>query len=171
MPTQWTYPTIVTQHAEVEQHIPWVESKFNAIKTPDISNYLTTTKELLHISNFTTNDIKMKTYFLFATGFNFINLPDIPVGIEVEVNVLRGGRLTDETIQLILNNEAVSGNKADYLLDMNKIYGSETDMWELTIDPINIATSDFGVGIRYQSHPSWPHRESPRLDYIRMRVW
>lgn len=171
MPTPWTYSSTVSQIAEVEQHVPWVESKFDAIKTSDDSNYLTTTKELLHISNFTANDLKMKTYFLHATGFNFVDLPNVPTGIEVEISVMRGGRIADDSIYLLFNGNFVSDNKADFQLDITKIYGSSSDMWGLTTDVANIADSSFGVSIRYQSHPSWPHRENPKLNYIRMRVW
>jgi len=171
MPTQWTYPTIISQYAEVEQHIPWTESKFDLIKSND-GQYLTTTKELLHISNFTTNDIKMKTHYLFVSGFNFVGLPNIINGIEAEISILRGGRITDETVQLMFNNEFISDNKADFQLDSVKIYGSNIDMWgtENTIIP-DFSDPLFGIGVRYQSHPSWPHRESPKLDYIRLRVW
>ena len=171
MPTPWTYPTIVTQHAEVDQHISWDESKFHCIKNAD-GQYLPTTKELIHIANPTVNDIKNKTNYLFLKGFNFVNLPTTISGIEAEICINRGGRISDETVQLMYNGTFISDNTADYSLDITKIYGSPTSIWgESNITNIMLADPEFGIGVRYQSHPSWPHRESPKLDYIRLRVW
>lgn len=171
MPTQWTYPTIVTQYAEVDQHIPWDESKFAYLKFAD-GQYLPTTKELIHIANPNVNDIKNKTNYLFVKGFNFVDLPSEISGIEAEISVIRGGRITDETIQLMYNGEFISDNVANYSLDIVKLYGSSTSLWgDSNLNNTMLSDQEFGIGVRYQSHPMWPHRESPKLDFIRLRVW
>jgi len=171
MTTKWFLPNLISQTAEVEQHVPWVETGFVYLKSDD-GNYLSTTRELLHIANPTVNDIKMKTYYLYLAEFGISNLPDIIAGIEVEVNMNRGGRITDDTMQLRYNDEFIGENRATYTLENIKTYGSSTDTWgienltaEMLLDP------SFGIGLRFQSHPSWPHREHPKVNYVRIRVW
>lgn len=170
MPTPWFYPNSVSQHAEVEQHVAWTDdnTNFSTIKNLD-GMFLTTVKDLLHISNFTVNNIKMKTYYLYLKDFRIVNLNPVS-GIEVEVKVNRGGRITDDTIQLMYADQFIGDNKADFKLDIQKMYGSSSDIWSIT-DTSILTNSEFGIGIRFQSHPSWPHKESPKLDYVRLRVW
>ena len=96
MSTPWFYSNTITQYGEVPSHISWdnEDSGFAALKSNNNESIMTT-KELLHIANPTTNDIKMKTYYLNLVNFNMINLPLVISGIEVEVEMNRGGRITD----------------------------------------------------------------------------
>ena len=171
MTTKWFLPNTITQTAEIVQHVAWrEENNFANLKTLD-ANYISTTRELLHIANNSVNDLKMKTYYLYLTDFNIVGLPDTISGIEVEIDMKRGGRITDETIQLRYNNEFIGVNRADYKLDNYKLFGGATDRWELeTIDATMLTDSNFGLGLRFQSHPAWPHREHPMINYIRLRV-
>lgn len=171
MTTKWFFPNSISQFGEVEQHVPWGEEAFVNVKTDD-ANYLSTTHELLHIANPSVNNLKMKTYYLYVTDFRMTALPSIIAGIEVEVNMKRGGRITDETIQLRQQDEFIGENRANYLLDNVTLYGSPTDLWDIPIvDSVLLSDPSFGVGLRYQSHPSWPHREHPMINYVRIRVW
>lgn len=170
MTTPWAFPSNISQEAEVEQHVSWADNYF-AVTTTDLV-YLSTTKELLHISNTGVNNLKMKTYFLYLTGFSFLAMPDVISGVEVEVNMKRGGRITDEIIQLRYNNAFLGENRADYKLDNEKIYGSPTDLWDIpNLDSAILNDPSFGVGLRFQSHPNWPHKEHPMIGYVRIRVW
>ena len=171
MTTKWFLPNTISQYGEVEQHVPWVEDKFIYVTTDD-ANYLSTTHELLHIANSAVNNLKMKTYFLYLTDFKISFLPDIISGVEVEVNMKRGGRITDDTVQLRYENEFMGENRATYTLDNSTVYGSPTDLWDVpALDSSILTDQSFGVGIRFQSHPSWPHREHPMINYVRIRVW
>jgi hypothetical protein len=172
MSTDWISPTTITQYAEVENHVPWKDSGtgfFEAMYPDEV--FLETTVPLLHIANSLMNDIKNKTFYLQLTGFNIINLPTNPIGIEVEVSMKRDGRITDETVQLTYNNQLIGNNKADGTLDLYKIYGSNNDLWNANLTAAMIGDPSFGIVLRYQSHPSWPHRSTPMLDYIRLRVY
>jgi hypothetical protein len=174
MPTQWFLPTSVTQFAEVIQHVAWSgeENGFDNIKNIEYC-FICTKTPLLHIANNTTNDLKMKTCYLFLTGFNINNLPNEISGIEAEFNMLRGGRITDETIQLRYNDIFIGDNLATGTLENIKIFGGYNNLWglETPIDPTMLVSPNFGIGVRFQSHPSWPHRESPMINHIRLRVW
>lgn len=171
MTTKWFLPNLISQAYEVEQHVPWVESGFVYLKSDD-GNYLSTTRELLHIANPTVNNLKMKTYYLYLSDFRMTGIPELISGIEVEVNMNRGGRITDETLQLRFNDEFIGENRATYTLDNIKMYGSPTDIWGITDLTREILTDpSFGVGLRFQSHPSWPHREHPKVNFVRIRVW
>lgn len=170
MTTPWAFPNTITQVAEVENHIPWTDNYY-AIKTED-PVYLSTTDDLLHISNRDVNGLRMKTYYLYLTGFSFLTLPGTINGIELELNMKRGGRITDDTIQLRYDGNFIGENKADYKLDNIKTLGGPDDLWDIpTLSPEIVSDASFGVGLRFQSHPSWPHREHPMINYARIRVW
>ena len=172
MPTPWFYSNLISQHAEVSVHIPWngESNGYLALKRDD-GTVLTTSKTLVHIANPTVNDIKNKTNFLYLTDFRIIHMPSIISGVEIEISMGRGGRITDETIQLMHGNEFIGENRAFYKLDEITLYGGPTDVYGTTLTPELLSDPTFGVGVRYQSHPMWPHREIPRIDYIRLRVW
>jgi len=172
MTTAWFLPNTVTQFAEIPQHIAWQGEENNYAYLRTVDAYLSTKSELLHIANPSVNDLKMKTYYLYLTNFNITGLPDVVSGVEVQIDMKRGGRITDETIQLRYNNEFIGVNRASYPLDNNTLYGGPTDLWELDSISTDIITDpSFGLGIRYQSHPFWPHKEHPMLNYIMLRVW
>ena len=108
---------------------------------------------------------------MYLTNFALTNIPDTISGVELLVAMNRKGRITDETIQLRYDNEFIGRNMADYKLDQTKIYGSDTDTWDADITQEMVLDSSFGVGIRFQSHPNWPHKDTPVIDYVKLRVW
>lgn len=172
MTTSWFYPNSVTQDYEVVEHIPWNDvNNFSTLKHPD-GNFCTLSAPLLHIANSYTNDVKMKTWYLYLTQFNISSaaIPASISGLEVELNMNRGGRITDDTIQLLYNGNLIGENRADFDLSPKKLYGGVTDLWGITPTISLLTNSTFGVAVRFQSHPSWPHNEYPRIDYIRVRI-
>lgn len=167
MPSSWSYPSSVTQYAEVPNHIAWREvgNEFTQL------NFVTTVTDLKHISNTAVNDIKMKTYYLVLTGFQWTDLPTSIAGIEARINVKRLGRITDDTVSLYLN-QGIGENRANADLANDKTYGSETDVWGLeTITSAMMNDPNFGLILRYQSHPSWPHSAAPIMQHVQIRVW
>lgn len=169
MSTIWTSPSILDQYAEDDSHIAWNSTDISLILS---GSFISTARPLLHIAREPRNDIKMKTYFLRASGFNFENLPDIISGIECRLLLKRGGRITDETVQLCLNDSLIGENRADLDLDITKIYGSSTDTWNIpNIDKSMISNSTFGIVLRFQSHPSWPHKTTPTIGEVELRIY
>jgi hypothetical protein len=172
MLTDWSYSTIITQYAEIDQHIPWKDNGTNFVDAMYYDNiFLETTLPLLHISRTPNNDLKMKTWFLKFTGFSFNNLPVSISGLEAELGMNREGRVTDETVQLTYNNMEIGKNQADFQLDMFKLYGGSNDLWDANLTNAMISDPSFGIILRFQSHPSWPHKSTPMVDYIRLRVY
>ena len=176
MPTSWTYPTTASQYTDSEIHIPWLHTneEFTEIdlgsKTYEI-NLIHSAKDLLHISNTLVQDIRMKTYYLVLTGFSWRNLPITISGIEARVNVRRTGRITDETIQLYYN-APIGINQSTLDLSNDKTYGAPDSLWgleEITRDMLTEPT--FGIVLRYQSHPDWPHKVTPNMEHVQLRVW
>lgn len=178
MPTPWTYPTIAAQFCEVNIHIPWQHYNTEFINTElDLSsaeyeiNQIRSKTDLLHISNPTVNDLKMKTYYLVLKGFSWTNLPTTVSGIEARIHIRRTGRITDETISLY-NDGIIGLNKANIDLANNKTYGNETDLWGLEeITSTMLQDPNFGIVVRLQSHPSVPHRVTPNFDHVQLRAW
>lgn len=171
MPTSWFYPGSVSQYAEVEEHIPWVDTdNFFNLRNP-IGAFTPLTQPLLHISIAPGRDYRMKTWYLTMSQFNAQRLPETITGIEVELNMNRGGRITDDTIQLMYNNEFIGANRGNEYLDPDKFYGGSDDLWDFNLTQTMITDSTFGIGVRFQSHPYWPHNEYPRISYIRFRVY
>jgi hypothetical protein len=176
MPTSWTYPTTASQYTDAEIHIPWLHTneEFTEIdlgsRTYEI-NQLHSAKDLLHISNTLVQDIRMKTHYLVLTGFNWRNLPTTINGIEARVNVRRTGRITDETIQLYAD-APIGTNQATLDLANDKTYGAADSLWGLpSIARSTLLDVGFGIVLRYQSHPNWPHKVTPNMEHVQLRVW
>jgi hypothetical protein len=129
-----------------------------------------TTKDLLHIARDPRHDILQKTYFLKLTGFNFFDFTGPILGVEARLVMNRGGRITDETIQLCLNDNLIGKNMATLDLDVDKIYGSENDSWGINLNMTDIENPSFGIVLRFQSHPRWPHKTSPLIDAVELRI-
>jgi hypothetical protein len=172
MSTNWSFATTITQYAEDSSHIPWKDSGtgfYEALYNDNV--YLETTKSLLHIPRAPINDLTMKTWFLKFTGFTFNNIPNTISGVIAELGMSRGGRITDDTIQLTYNNVLIGENYANLGLDIVKQYGSSTDLWEANLTNTIINDPTFGIVLRFRSHPSWPHNSTPMVDYIRLIVY
>ena len=173
MTTNWALPLNVTQYAEDDAetvHVSWQEiDNFSSLKNLD-GKSIKTVRDILHIAREPKHDIKEKTYFLKITTFNFINLPSVVSGIELKVTMNRFGRITDDTIQLCLNDQLIGKNQANRELNPIKVYGGENDMWETNLNLEDITNSSFGVILRFQSHPSWPHRCSALIDTVELRI-
>jgi hypothetical protein len=172
MTTNWAFARTIIQQAEIPQHARWrgEENGFTGIKT-DLYGAINTESPLFHIANPTVNDIKTKTYYLYLTNFNLSNIPNTISGVELLIAMNRRGRVTDETIRLRHDDEFIGRNMADFKLDQTKTYGSDTDTWGAALTSELISDSSFGVGIRFQSHPNWPHSDSPLINYVKLRVW
>lgn len=165
MTTFWTQPNKIDQYFEEgaeEEHISWG----NLSKFP-----IQTNKDLFHIARSPKPNLKTKTYFLKFTKFHFENLPLTLSGIEFKLNAKRKGRITDETIQLYVNDKVVGDNKATLNLDPIKIYGNSTDKWGIDSLLISqISNLNFGVIVRFQSHPHWPHKDGAIIDLVELRI-
>lgn len=174
MASFWTAPKNISQSGELTTHIPW-NSNLYSIRYDD-GTRLSTTAPLSHIANSYAGDRLMKTYYLYAIGFNFKRWDydkNTIAGIQLKLNSERSGRIVDDTIQLVLNGEVIGKNNANIEINQTKYYGVSTP-WEITVNTTAtnaiVQNSTFGVCIRFQSHPSWPHRESPSIEYLALRL-
>lgn len=165
MSTNWTLPNVIMQYSEnnaENDHIAWN----NIEKFP-----LVTSKDLMHISRSPKSNLKDKTYFLKFSNFYFDNLPTVISGLELRLTTRRKGRIVDETIQLYINDRLTSENKASLTSDPVKKYGGENDLWGLNDLSVNsILNLNFGVIVRLQSHPMWPHKDSAIIDLVELRI-
>lgn len=174
MTSNWALPTIITQFSEEsaeDAHVSWEEiDGFNSLKSLD-GKSIKTSSDLVHIAREPRHDIKQKTYFLRITGFNFNNLPTVLSGIEMKLTMNRFGRITDDTVQLCINNNLIGENRATLDLNPIKIYGAQADMWDSNLTISDVLNSSFGVTLRFKSHPQWPHKSSAMIDSVQVRVY
>ncbi len=173
MTSNWALPRTISQYAEEggeSAHISWEEiDSFSSLKTLD-GKSIKTTKDLVHIARDPKADIRQKTYFLKVTNFNFENVPSNINGIELRISMKRHGRITDETVQLTLNNQLVGSNQASLDLAPIKLFGGENLLWDSTLSTEDILNPTFGIILRFQSHPHWPHKSSPLIDAVELRI-
>lgn len=170
--TEWKYPRTVGQYAEHESHISWEGvADLADLKNSD-GRFIKTTRDLVYISNPTANNIRSTTWFLTATNFNFGNIVQQIHGIEVKLSSRRGGRVSDETIQLVHEGTMIGDNQATPTLEMIKVYGGSNNIWGVEyINSDMIQDPSFGITLRFQSHPYWPHKESMLIDSVSIRVF
>jgi hypothetical protein len=175
MTTIWTLPTVVTQYAEAgaeAAHISWNDTdNFNKL-IYSAGRPVQTTKSLYHIARSPKHDISTKTYYIRATGFAFQSLPATISGIAVRVSCDRRGRIADETIQLCVDGNFIGDNTASLPILPIKEYGGANNLWGLNTIPVGyLQNSTFGVVIRLQSHPSWPHRDHATMNAVEMQIF
>ncbi len=174
MISNWALPRSITQYAEDNAeniHVSWQDTEnFQALKTKN-GKFIKTSRDLVHIARDPRHDIKEKTYFLKCTNFDFVNVPSIITGIEMKLTSNRYGRITDETIQLCLNDQLIGNNLTTRDLDPIKIYGADNNMWGTNLSLSDITNSSFGIVLRFQSHPNWPHKSSMLIDSVELRVY
>lgn len=162
-----TLPTTFYQYAEEggeSVHIQWNEEQFNSqVK-------IGTQGVLSHLARSPKTDLRNKTYYLKVQGFNFYSIPNSINGIEVVLTTDRRGRVTDETVQLVINDQIVGENKANLDLDPIKTYGGIDDLWGLENLGQQDIDSNFGILMRFQSHPHFPHRDGMFIRGIEVRI-
>lgn len=175
-------PTIITQSAESPAHVAWKETDGKLYYLKHFDEQMTNTVgPLFHTANPYAGDRTMKTWYLNFSGFKFIwpqgaTSPTLPItGFEVVVKSQRSGRIVDDTVQIISKDKVIGNNYASINLGMTKIYGGFQDTWGLTFANNNdvlamVLDPTFGVVVRFQSHPSWPHREVPGIDTVLIRL-
>lgn len=172
--TNWALPTTVVQYAESgaeDIHVSWLDiDNFNNIKTLN-GKYIKTSRDLVHIARDPKHDIVEKTYYLRLTGFSFESLPATISGIQFKINMNRFGRISDDTIQLCLNGSGIGDNLADTGLSPIKTYGDSSSLWNSNLTISDIQNPDFGILLRFKSHPNWPHKSSCLIDSAELRIY
>ena len=158
-----TMPLTIAQWAEDPSHIGWE----NIELLPS-----STSRPLLHIAREPRNDIKMKTHFVYATGFDFKYVPEVISGVQFTLAVDRGGRIHDETVQLMYNGQLIGENKASQVVDPTQIYGGSTNTWAVpNISRQMVQDISFGIALRFKSHPAWPHKTTAILRLLDLQIY
>lgn len=174
MTSNWALPRSIEQYSEPEYeaiHVSWDNvDNFAALKNLDAKS-IKTARDLVHIARDPRHDIQEKTWFLRLTNFDFINLPAALTGIQARVSMNRYGRITDETVQLCLDNELVGQNRASRALPPTAVYGGENDTWNSNLTMTDIQNSSFGIVLRFRSHPDWPHKCSALIDAVELKIF
>ncbi|NBP00437.1 MAG: hypothetical protein EBU90_10000 [Proteobacteria bacterium] len=174
MSSPWALPRQITQYSEADAgniHVSWIENEnFYSLKFRD-GKHVRTQRDLIHIARDPKHDILEKTYYLKLTDFNFSDLPQGLSGIEAKLIMNRGGRITDDTIQLCLNADLLGENQSTTDLNPIKSYGGESNLWGTSLTINDIKSSSFGIVLRFKSHPKFPHRTSPLIDTVELRIY
>ena len=170
------YPSVVTQLGE-EPNIAWVTT------VPSNGVFLLqrrwqTAESLKHIANPASGPIRDSTFALVCTGFNIPLLDEIN-GIEVRVTGQRNGRIADETIQLVYQDQAIGRNNFSYETDEegrlplfnNTVYGGSEDLWGSEITTNMLQDASFGVILKFQSHPYYPHSSDMQIESVSLTVY
>ena len=177
--SSWFTPTNITEDlTDSPPYIAWQGDR-GSLTFP-----MSTSKDLIHIANSggpgpAMTDIRNKTTLLTFTGFNITGVPDTITGIEVKLDIQRNGRIADEFVGIQFGNNLITRTKVNYdqdteghLIHFNRnLYGGETDMWDDQITPTDLQDSNFGVLLRLQSHPFYPHRCGCRLYGLALRYY
>ena len=172
-------PNMVTQTSEdPENEISWKSSPTTVIGCLMNSKWMTV-KPLIHLSNPACGDIGSQTYSLICTNLNATDLLDEISGISLRVSGQRNGRVVDKQIQLTYMGDLIGENKVDYetdseghiLLLNDTTYGGENDLWGATLTKEMIQDPSFGVILKFQNHPFYPHSCGMLLEAVSITVY
>jgi len=176
-----TTPTVVTQYADnSEVDIAW-DNNLPLLTTRGKTS-ISTVKPLLHIARSPKYDLIYNTWYVQLTGFNFDSIPDTISDISLTVEMNRGGRIADDTIQLCYQGELIGENQAqpafittvsqnESLLHPTTTYSGDLTKWKVTnLTSDMIQDPSFGITLRYKSHPAWPHKTFPVLYAVSLQI-
>jgi hypothetical protein len=107
------------------------------------------------------------------------DLPNTITGIQLDLMSQRNGRIVDETIQLVHQGEPIGNNNFMYILDSEghfylnnqTSYGGPTDLWGAELTKDMLEDPSFGVILKFQSHPYYPHSCGMFLDSVSITVY
>jgi hypothetical protein len=159
--------SVLANSGNPDQEIPW---QF-------ISTRWRTVQDLKHRSNPATGDIVDSTWSLYLTDFG-IQETNI-LGLKFHLVAQRNGRIVDQTIQLCYQNQLIGVNKVDYTTDTeghlplsnDTAYGGPEDVWGVSDLGSKITDPSFGIVIKFQSHPYYPHSCGLRIDQMSLTVY
>ena len=172
-------PHQVDQVSAVPEHeIAWQSSPTS---NPEylLESRWRTVKNLAHIANPATGDLRNQTYSLICTAFQMTDLPSTISGLELTLNAQRNGRIVDEIIQLTYQGQAIGDNNFVYLTDSEghlklvnqTVYGGPTDLWAAELTPEILQDPTFGVILKFQSHPYYPHSCGMLVESVQLTVY
>jgi len=173
-------PTLISQYADnTDIQISWRSEDLNLLLYPDQTG-VSTVKPLVHIARSPKLDTSDQTWFIQATGFKFNNLPNRISEVIAVVKMNRGGRISDDTIQLCYQGQLIGHNQAQMAYDTNlnqnyltntTRYGGPTDTWGVKNLTTSMVQDDsFGITLKYKSHPQWPHSTAPILYSVDIQI-
>ena len=171
------YPTIVKQIGE-SPSVAWVGTGYDETDDIAVDKKIRTATELRHIANPASGPIRDSTYALVYSDFRIANLGAVN-GIELRVIAQRNGRITDETIQLTYQDSAIGRNNYQYetddqgrlpLFDDTR-YGGPEDLWGADITAEMLQDPSFGVILKFQSHPYYPHRSGMLIQSVSLTIY
>jgi len=122
----------------------------------------------------------MRTQQLRVTGFG-VNITGTVVGCEIEIQGQRYNRCADWDIRLVHAGDKI-GDHQRIKIELNdrdqpnyisntETYGSSTSTWGADLSAAVINDPTFGVSIELVSHPITPHRDTPSIDSVSLRVY
>jgi hypothetical protein len=133
---------------------------------------------LFHVSNPACGDLINRTQALLFK-FNITSLSDVISGVELRVVAQRNGRATDEQIQLSYQDQPLGNNNFQYMTDEDghlplhndATYGGPTDLWGAELTPEILQDPSFGVILKFQGHPYYPHSSGMFVDHISLTIY
>lgn len=152
-----------------ENEVTWRTSAGGRFQTADL---------LFHRSNPACGDLTNSTQSLLFK-FNITDVPETISGLELRVIAQRNGRATDSQIQLSYQDQPIGNNNFQYMTDEegrlplhnDTTYGSSTDNWGATLTPEILQDPTFGVILKFQGHPYYPHSSGMFLDSVSLTVY
>lgn len=164
------FPNTVNGLEPAEEEILWRTLTDNRVRTET---------ELRHISNPACGDLRNRTQSLAFLDFGMTGLPETISGIELRIEAQRNGRIADDQIQLFYQGDVIGVNNFYYETDIdgrlpiynNATYGGPLDLWGATITPEMLRDPDFGVLLKFQSHPYYPHSSGMQINLVSLTVY
>lgn len=164
------FPNTVNGLQPAEEEITWRTLSDGRFQTDNV---------LRHISNPACGDLRNRTQTLAFLNFGMAGLPTTISGIELRVKSQRNGRIADDQIQLFYQGDVIGVNNFYYETDIDghlpirndSTYGGPTDLWGATITPTMLQDPEFGVVLKFQSHPYYPHSSGMQINLVSLTVY
>ena len=170
-------PNLVLGAEPAEHEITWVSKVSNLGDI--LGQRWQTSSDLEHRSNPASGDLRNQTQSLLFLDFRMTEIPETISGIELRVVGQRNGRITDQVIQLVYQGQPIGENNFNYVTDgsghliirNDTTYGGPTDLWGTEVTAEMLQDPSFGVMLKFQSHPYYPHKCGMFLDSVSLTIY
>jgi hypothetical protein len=171
------YPNTVEGLQPTENEVTWTSAISN--RGNILGKRWKTIGELFHRSNPACGDLTNSTQALLFVNFQISNIPNVISGVKIQVLSQRNGRVADQVIQLVYQGQPIGVNNFNYYTDTeghlavqnNAEYGGQTDLWGAELTAEMVRDPSFGVMLKFQAHPYYPHSCGLLLDSVSLTVY
>ena len=72
----------------------------------------------------------------------------------------------------MVDGSPIGDNRATLSVDPVKVYGGPSDLWGIpNVSVTDLESANFGILLRFKSHPNYPHRTGATIFSLELQIY